>query len=100
MPLFTLGFLPLIAISSADISSLSTVNFFIPIYNTALAMKLILMSSLNLHSILIAILSNLFYSSLFVFICIKLFNNEEIIFSGIGDTVCIFFKKLLESKKH
>ena len=100
MPLYTIGLFPLIAVSSVEITNISTSNFFIPIYNTALTIKLILMSSFTWESILITVLSNLIYSSLFIFICIKLFHNEEIIFSGIGETVCIFFKKLLESKKH
>ena len=94
MPLFFLDFLPLIALSSVEIANISNSNFFIPVYNTALAIKLILISSFTWQHILITVFSNLLYSAFFIFLCIKLFSNEDVIFSGIGDTVGIFFRKL------
>lgn len=94
MPLFFLDFLPLIALSSVEIANISNSNFFIPVYNTALAIKLILISSFTWQNILITVFSNLLYSAFFIFLCIKLFSNEDVIFSGIGDTVGIFFRKL------
>lgn len=94
MPLFFLDFLPLIALSSVEIANISNSNFFIPVYNTALAIKLILISSFTWQHILITVFSNLLYSAFFIFLCIKLFSNEDVIFSGIGDTIGIFFRKL------
>lgn len=98
MPLFFLDFLPIIALSSVELTNIPTSSFFIPVYNTALAIKLILMSSFTWQNIFITISSNLIYSAFFIFLCIKLFSNEDVIFSGIGDTACIFFKKLFIKK--
>lgn len=57
------------------------VLYFIPIYNSVQAMGGIFSFSPNIVCILITVLSNIIYSSIFVFILTKIFNNEKIMFS-------------------
>ncbi len=94
MPIFFLDFIPFIALSTVEIASLTNLDFFIPVYNTALAIKLLLMSSFTWQQIFITIFSNLIYSVFFVFLCVKLFSNEDIVFSGVGDSLFVYIKKI------
>lgn len=98
MPIFLLEFVPFVALSTVEIANLNNFDFFIPVYNTALAMKLLFMSSFTLPQILITVFSNLLYSVFFIFLCVKLFSNEDIVFSGIGDSLFIYVKNLFVKK--
>lgn len=59
----------------------SKMLYLIPIYNSVQAMGGIFSFSPNIVCILITVLSNIIYSSIFVFILTKIFNNEKIMFS-------------------
>lgn len=59
----------------------SKMLYLIPIYNSVQAMGGIFSFSPNIVCILITVISNIIYSSIFVFILTKIFNNEKIMFS-------------------
>lgn len=59
----------------------SKMLYLIPIYNSVQAMGGIFSFNTNLVCILITVLSNIIYSTIFVFILTKIFNNEKIMFS-------------------
>lgn len=59
----------------------SKILYFIPIYNSVQAMGGIFSFSPNIVCILITVISNIIYSSIFVFILTKIFNNEKIMFA-------------------
>lgn len=66
------------------VSSLPTDNiavYFIPIYNSLVAMSTILSLEINIIGVVISIISNLCYSIIFAIILGKMFNSERIMFN-------------------
>lgn len=66
------------------VSSLPTENFavyFIPVYNSVVAMSTILSLDINIIGVVIAVVSNLVYAVILAFILGKMFNSERIMFN-------------------
>lgn len=66
------------------VSTLPTDNlavYFIPIYNSLVAMSTILSLEINIIGVVISIISNLCYSIIFAIILGKMFNSERIMFN-------------------
>ncbi len=66
------------------VSSLPTANlavYFIPVYNSVVAMSTILSLDINIIGVVIAVVSNLVYAVILAFILGKMFNSERIMFN-------------------
>ena len=66
------------------VSSLPTENlavYFIPVYNSVVAMSTILSLDINIIGVVIAVVSNLVYAVILAFILGKVFNSERIMFN-------------------
>lgn len=66
------------------VSSLPTANlavYFIPVYNSVVAMSTILSLDINIIGVVIAVVSNLVYAVILAFILGKMFNSEKIMFN-------------------
>ena len=66
------------------VSSLPTENlavYFIPVYNSVVAMSTILSLDINIIGVVIAVVSNLVYAVILAFILGKMFNSERIMFN-------------------
>lgn len=66
------------------VSSLPTDNifvYFIPVYNSVVAMSTILSLDINIIGVVIAVVSNLVYAVILAFILGKMFNSERIMFN-------------------
>ena len=66
------------------VSSLPTANlavYFIPVYNSVVAMSTILSLDINVIGVVIAVVSNLVYAVILAFILGKMFNSEKIMFN-------------------
>lgn len=91
MPVLMFGMLALISSSASSAESFNFLSCLIPVYNSAVSIKLIMTSSSGSLYIAASILSNLVYSFFIVFLCVKAFQNENVVFYGVSGL--LHFKK-------
>lgn len=92
MPVVVGGMAGAISASSADLSSLGIAQAFVPVYGTALSVKMIFMSQCSLAFILSGIAANLAFALALGFAAARLFSSESIAFSGVSDLVVSFLR--------
>jgi hypothetical protein len=54
---------------------------FVPLLNSAACLSSIVSGTVNLTFVIISIVSNLFYSAVFAYLMVKMFNNENVMFN-------------------
>jgi len=54
---------------------------FVPLLNSAACLSSIVSGTVNLTFVIISIISNLFYSAVFAYLMVKMFNNENVMFN-------------------
>ncbi len=85
MPVILLTFIPLLA-TSGDTNNNIYMQL-IPVINTSLALKSILMGSHTFLSLSVAFMANAIYSVILLLATGKLFQNEDIAFGGISEII-------------
>lgn len=80
MPIYIIAILiPSMSLGNTSIDNVS--SLFIPIYNCTLGLKAIFSMTITLEHYLIIVFSTLIYISLLIYVLIKLFKNESVLYS-------------------
>ena len=85
-PIMLLSYAPFIVSSNNEFLS-QTYLYFIPIINTSLLLKSVLMGITTYKFLAITFISNIAYTCILLIFTAKLFKNEDIAFGGITDII-------------